>query len=151
MGLFDLEEAPDAAKDDKNRLFETHKTTKRSLGGYVKLLLGVAVFVAVAGFAVAYFTLPDVGDAVKGPTALEQQIRLHFLDVEKRDATDLSFFQCEDFYWVRVGVETRPDIPGKPHNMVAKYRAKATAAADGKYTIAASPILAGEEDVPCKF
>lgn len=148
MPLLDIE---DDDVIEKNRLFETHQKTKRSLGSYVKVILVVAVGVAIAGGAFMYFTLPGIGDAVLRPAGLEQELRHHMSDVEKRDATDMAYYLCDQFHWVRVGVETRPDIPAKPHNMVDKYRVKASQTADGKWTIAALPILSAEENIPCRF
>lgn len=148
MALFEVEEEK---VDDKNRLFETHKKATRSLGSYIKVLLVVAVLVAVAGGVLMYVTAPGIGDPVLRPAGLEPELRHHFLDVEKRDATDMAYFLCDGFFWIRVRVETRPDIPGKPHNMVDKYRAKASAATDGRWMITASPILSDADNVPCKF
>lgn len=155
MGLFDEEYQPAektgaVERDDKSRLFETHKKATRSLGSYVKLILIVAACVAVVAAVVGYVTLPGVGDKVLAPKGLEEKIRMHFLENEKRDSTDLTFYQCDGSYWVRVGVETRPDIPGMPNNMVAKYRAKAVQTSNGNWTIEATPILSEAEDVPCK-
>ena len=54
MALFEEDQLE---TDDKSRLFETHQKTTRSLGSYIKLILIVAIGVAILGAAFV-FTLP---------------------------------------------------------------------------------------------
>jgi hypothetical protein len=151
MPLFEEEYEVPKEIDDKNRLFETHQKASRSLGSYIKLILIVSVGVAIVAVVIGYLTLPGVGDAVKSPAGLDDAVRLHFLDNEKRDPTDMTSYMCDQYYWVRVGVTKRPDIPSMPNNLIAKYRAKAVERPDGKWDISAAPILVQGEDVPCQF
>ncbi len=150
MGLFDQEDLPPVAEVDKNRLFQTLQETTGSSRNYLTLLLIVALFVIAVGAVIYYLTLPGVGDQVAGPKPLEDKIRSHFLEKEKRDATDLTFFTCGDHYWVRVDVEPRPDIQANPIYRISRYRAKAVRRGDNTWDITASPITAPEMDVPCK-
>ena len=151
MALFDEYESEEyeSGKDDKNRLFETQLRTTRSARGYLKLLLIVVVIVIVAGGLIFYFTLPGVGDAVKAPQGLEDAVRSHFLDKEKRTMTDESVFYCGGFYWVKVDVEKRPDIVGKPNSNVSTYIGKATQQPDGTWAITATPVVDDENGGPC--
>jgi len=151
MALFDEYESEEyeSEKDDKIRLFETQQRNVRSWHHYFKLLLIVSVFVLVLGGVVFYFTLPGVGDQVKAPTGLEDAVRSHFLDVEKRTMTDASTFYCGDFYWIRVEVEKRPDIVGKPNNTVSKYIARATQLPEGSWQITATPLTGDDTGAPC--
>lgn len=136
--------------DDKNRLFETHQTASRSLGNYFKLMLIVAACVAVAGAVIFYFTLPGIGDRVKAPAGLEDQIRNHLIDKEKRTPTDIAVYYCGNFYWAAVDVETRPDIPGTPINRVSRFRVTAIQTDASSWTISAVPVSGPDPDVPCK-
>ncbi len=156
MGLFDQEDlSPDepaaTADVEKDHLFQTVKETSGSSRNYLKLLLIVAVFVAVAGAAIYYLTLPGPGDKILGPKGLEDQVRSHFKEKEKRNATDITFFQCEGFIWARVNVEKRPDIQTDPIYRIDRYRAKAVQLADNKWDISATPITADNMDIPCNY
>src|SRR5438132_27730 len=94
---------------EKNRLFETQEEFQESSHGYLKVIAIVVAVIVVGGFAIFYMTLPGVGDQVKAPKEMEDQIREHFLSVQKRTATDIVVYKCDGFYWARVGVETRSD------------------------------------------
>jgi len=156
MGIFDEYESEEyeseeykSEKDDKIRLFETQQRNVRSWQHYFKLLLIVSLFVLVVGGVLFYFSLPGVGDEVKAPQGLEDSVRAHFLDKEKRTMTGESVFYCGSFYWVKVEVEKRPDIPSMPNNMLTQYRARATQLDDGTWQITAAPVLSNENDTPC--
>ena len=155
MGLFDADAIQDAdqtfAEDDKVRLFETQQRKASSSKNYLKLLLLVALIVAVAGAAFYYITLPGVGSQVLGPKGLEDEVRAHFLDKQKRTADDITFYYCKDYYWTRVGVEARNDLPGNPLYKVSRYRSRAFHRADDTWEITASPITNPDMDVPCSF
>ena len=155
MGLFDEETIQETdqgfAEDDKVRLFETQQRKASSSRNYLKLLLLVALIVIVAGAVVYYETLPGVGSQVLGPKGLEDEIRVHFLDKQKRTAEDVTFYKCDNFYWSRVGVQTRNDVPGNPVYKVSRYRAKAARRDDGTWDIFASPITDPDMDIPCSF
>ena len=151
MGLFDQDEDQPFAEDDKIRLFQTHQHAAGSSRNYLKLLFLVGLIVVVVGVVVYYVTLPGVGDRVLGPKGLEDAIRAHFLDKQKRTATDVTFFTCENYYWSRVDVETRTDLQGNPLFLIPRYRAKAVRLGDGTWDIAASPVTSTDMDVPCNY
>src|SRR6476660_1663616 len=109
---------------EKNRLFETQEEFKGSSRNYLKLF-GVVIGVLLAGAAVIfYFTFPSPGDRIRTPAGLEDTVREHFLSKEKRTATDVVTYKCDGYYWLRVGVETRKDMPN-PIYKVGTYSAKA--------------------------
>lgn len=132
---------------EKNRLFQTLKEEEPSERNYLKLLGIVAIIVLVAGIAISYLMMPGVGDEIRAPKGLEPAVRDHFLTKEKRTATDITFYQCEGFFWARVGVETRSDIPN-PIFKIATYSARATANGDA-WNITAQPVTSPETDKPC--
>ncbi len=133
---------------EKDRLFQTVQETSGSGRRYVIGLGIVAVLVLIGGAAVSYFTLPDVGDVIRAPTGVEAAVREHFLTKQKRDSTDMVFYQCDGFFWARVGVETRNDIPN-PVFKIATYTARATPRGEA-WEITAAPLTSPEMDVPCK-
>ena len=151
MSLFEEQESDEyrSENDDKNRLFETQQRNVRSWHHYFKLLLIVSVFVILVGALIFYFTLPGVGDAVKAPDALEDAVRVHFLDKEKRTMTGASTYYCDKYYWIKVDVEKRPDIVGKPNNTVSKYIAKAEPQPDGTWAVTATPVTGDDWGTPC--
>lgn len=151
MGLFDqVDEQSVADPDDKNRLFETLEETSESSRNYLKVFSVVVVCVLIAGGFVYYLMSPGVGDQVRAPSGLEDAVRSHFLDKEKRTATDITFYNCDGSYWARVDVEERPDIQANPIYKIPRYRAKAMKN-DGAWNIAASPVTSDDMDVPCNF
>lgn len=132
---------------DKNRLFQTVEETKGSSRKYIGVLGVVAVLVAVGGAIAWYLNRPGIGDKIRVSSAVELAVRDHFLLKEKRTATDISFYQCEGFYWARVGVETRTDIPN-PLLRVPFYKARISQTGDTT-AITAAPIGSPAEDQPC--
>lgn len=133
---------------EKNRLFETLDHEAPSERNYLKLLGIVALVVIVGGAVVSYLMMPGIGDEIRVSKEVELAVRDHFLTKEKRDATDITFYQCDGYYGARVGVETRSDIPN-PIYKIATYSARATAAG-GAWNVTAQPITSPEMDVPCK-
>ncbi len=135
---------------DKDHLFETVENETDSRRSYIKLFAVVAFAVVIAGFTIAYLTLlPDKGDKVKASTDMELAIRDHFLMVQKRTATDIETYYCGDFYWVRVGVETRTDIPN-PLLLVRTYSARAASPGGSGWNVTAAPITSLEMNEPCR-
>jgi hypothetical protein len=134
---------------EKNRLFETLEEETGHERNYLKLLGLVAAGVVVIGAVVFYFSLPGVGDKVKAPKGLEDQVRDHLLIKEKRTPTDMTFYYCGKYYWAAVEVETRPDIPGAPINRVSRYRVAAIQADAEDWNITAVPVTGTDPDVPC--
>ena len=150
MGIFDQENISSVSQVEKDRLFETVHKTEDSSRNYFKILGIVGLCVLVIGAVVYYLTLPGVGSRIIGPKGLEDEMRGHFRDKQKRTATDITFFNCEGFLWARVDVEVRPDIPGNPLYAVSRYRAKAVPR-DAVWDITASPITSPEMDTPCSY
>ncbi len=135
---------------EKNRLFQTQQESVASSQNYLKLLAIVVVCIAIIGAVVFYLTLPRVGDRIRAPKELEDAVRSHFLDKEKRTATDITFYKCDKYYWAHTEVETRTDIPGNPLSRVSSYATKATPRDDGKWEITALPITSPDMDTPCR-
>lgn len=117
MGLFDSEELPqdDDPKGgvEKSRLFDTVNDSGRSARDYLKVFGVVVVGVIVAGLIVVYFTRPGIGDVVRAPVFLDEAVRAHFRDIEKREVTDATYHLCDGFYWARVQLERRTDITAR--------------------------------------
>ena len=151
MGLFDEETGPIVRPDDKNRLFETQQEITGFNRHYLKLLLIVAALVIVVGSVVYYVTLPGIGDQVLGPKGLEENIRAYFLDVQKRTATDITFYNCGAFYTAKVDVEARYDIPGNPLAAIPTYWARAEPRDGGTWDISVPLDQSGySETEPCR-
>jgi hypothetical protein len=132
---------------EKDRLFQTVNESERSGKKYLILLFAVCCIVAVVASAAWYAMRPGIGDRVTPPRGLELAIRDHFLQKEKRVATDIAFHLCDGYYWARVGVETRTDLPN-PLMRVDTYAASARES-DGSWSITARPGQSPEVLVPC--
>jgi hypothetical protein len=129
-------------------LFDTLHQEKGSERNYLKLF-GIVVFgVIVVGIAFFYLTLPGVGDAIRAPSGLELAVRDHFLTVQKRTATDITFYQCDGFYGARVNVETRSDLTN-PLFMIDTYSARAVHQGD-QWQITAAPVTPPARYNPCQ-
>lgn len=134
---------------EKDRLFQTVKEETGSERNYLKVLGIVVVLVVIAGGIVFYLTLPKIGDQVRGSTQMEMAVRDHFLTKEKRTATDITFYQCDKYFWARVGVEVRTDIKTNPIYALDKYAARIEPNGNA-FTITATPVTSPEIDVPCR-
>ncbi len=134
----------------EDRLFETQAKTIRSSRSYLAVIGIVAVVVLILGGLIFYLTLPGIGDKVRGPEGAENAVRNHFSDMEKRTATDITFYLCDKFYWAHVDVEVRPDVSANPLARISSYSAKAVRGDDGKWNVSAAPITSPEMDTPCK-
>jgi len=151
MGLFDQEEEYTPRNpDDKDRLFETLEETSESSRSYLKVFSIVVIAVLVLGVIVYYLLMPGVGDQVRAPAGLEDAVRSNFQDVQKRTATDITFYKCDGYYWARVEVEARADIQTNPIYKYSRYRAKITGT-ESEPQILAQPVTGEEQDVPCNF
>ncbi|MBK7393057.1 MAG: hypothetical protein IPI64_07090 [Chloracidobacterium sp.] len=134
---------------EKDRLFQTVKEETGSERNYLKVLGIVVGLVVIVGGIVFYLTLPGVGDQVRGSTQMEMAVRDHFLTKEKRTATDITFYQCDKYFWARVGVEVRTDIKTNPIYALDKYAARIEPSGSA-FNIIATPVTSPEIDVPCK-
>ena len=133
---------------EKDRLFETQEEFKGSSRNYLKVFgVVVGVLLAVAA-TIFYFTFPAPGDRIRTPAGLEDATREHLLSKEKRTATDVVTYKCDGYYWLRIGVETRQDMPN-PVYKVGTYSAKAEEDPSAGWQITAQPIMSGE-GVPCQ-
>jgi hypothetical protein len=133
---------------EKNRLFETQEEFEGSSKNYLKIFAVVVGLIVIASVGIFYFTLPNVGDQVRTPPGLEDAVREHFLSKEKRTATDVVAYKCDGFYWLRVGVETRKDMPN-PVYKIGTYAARGTEGGSGEWQVTAQPVPSGE-GTPCQ-
>ncbi len=134
---------------EKDRLFQTVKEETGSERNYLKVLGIVVVLVIIAGGVIVYLTLPKAGDQVRGSTQMEMAVRDHFLTKEKRTATDIVFYQCDKYFWARVGVEVRTDIKTNPVYALDKYTARIVPEGEA-FNITAAPVTSPGIDIPCK-
>jgi hypothetical protein len=152
MGLFDQDqEEPDVVDPvDKNRLFETLEEESGASRKYFKVFSIVVVCVVIAGAVLYYLLMPGIGEQVRAPAGLEDAVRNNFSDIQKRTATDITFYKCDGYYWARVEVEVRSDIQTNPVYGYSQYRAKISGE-QGNWQITAMPNTDPAQDVPCNF
>ena len=132
---------------DKNRLFETVEETKNSSKKYLAVLGAVTAMVIVAASGGSYYFAPGIGDKILAPKGLEIALRDNLLTKQKREATEISYYKCQDLVWARVGAETRNDLPN-PVFKIGTYAARAIRNGES-WEITATPILLPEMDIPC--
>lgn len=138
---------PTFGEVEKNRLFETQQEIAGSSSHYLKALAVLGVIVLIGGGVAFYLLQPGVGDVIKAPADMENAVREHFLTVEKRTATDIVTYKCDGFYWARVGVETRTDLPN-PLLRIDKYSARITGESPA-WQITALPVKDPGQSIPC--
>ncbi|MBK9216364.1 MAG: hypothetical protein IPM59_12380 [Chloracidobacterium sp.] len=158
-GIFDDEKKVEPPQEErpsiggqveKNRLFETLKKETKSERSYARLLALVAVPILIVGGAIFYFTLPGYGDRVRPPTAMEMAIRDQMLTKHQRTSTDIDVYYCKDFYWARIGVESRTDVPGNPLAAVTTYTARITSLGQEKWQVETTPLTEPGTARPCE-
>ena len=135
---------------EKEHLFETQQKTVESSRNYLKLFVLVVIFIAIAGTAIFYLTLPGIGDRIRVSREMEDAVRNHFLEKEKRTAGDITFYKCDQYTWAHTEVETRTDIPGNPLAKVSAYATRITDRGNGTFDMTATPINSPEIDTPCR-
>lgn len=133
---------------EKDRLFETLEKEQTSNRSYAKILAVAILLVVIAGVVIFYLTLPKPGDTVRAPKGLEQAVRDHLQEKQRRDATDITFYYCgPNSYWARAGVEIRKDIPN-PVYKIGTYAVTARGTEE-KWDLASRPISTQDDDRPC--
>lgn len=149
MGLFDENE--EISEDDKIRLFETHQKSKKSFRDYARFL-PILILVIIAIAAALYFSLPSVGDQVKAPKELEDQVYDYMLTKEKRTASEMTFYKCDGYSWVKVMAEPRSYPPSNLLDAVNQYRLMAEKhPVDGSYKITTVDRMEVKgDDMPCR-
>ncbi|NOT47637.1 MAG: hypothetical protein HOP17_07790 [Acidobacteria bacterium] len=144
MALFDSDEPQDDI--EKSRLFDTVKDSGRSVRDYLKVIGPVVLGVIVIGGLVLYLMAPGIGDEVRPPASLEDSVKEHFRNKEKRDVMDATYFHCENSYAARVQLEKRPDITARQMD-AGKRRVTAADKGNGQWEIASA--VDDEAGPPC--
>ena len=156
MGLFDEpEETPvsdeevEFDKDSKIRLFETQKRESDEARGYFKKFLPVAVVAIIIIAGVIYFMQPGIGDAVKPPKQTEDAVYEYMISKEHRSVREITFYNCGDYYWVRILAEPRTAVASAddPSN---QYRLRVNREGDNVSSIQTLPLPPKEQDQPCR-
>ena len=157
MGLFDEPEEEETAasadeiefdKDSKIRLFETQRRESDEARGYLKKFLPVAVVAILIIGGVIYFMQPGVGDAVKPPKEVEDSVYNYMLTVEHRSVREITFYNCDNWYWVRILAEPRTALASAddPSN---QYRLRVDRNGDQVGNIQTLPVPPKDQDKPC--
>ena len=110
MGIFDTEDEAAVTPDevvtfdekDKVRLFETERNRSSSVSGYARKFLPVALIVIVAIAAAVYFLMPGTGDEIQGSHEMRRAVIDHLKPKDKRDATEITFYKCDGYFWEQV-------------------------------------------------
>jgi hypothetical protein len=154
MGLFDEPENETPVDDDaifdddsKIRLFETQRRESASGSGYLKKFLPVAAVAVLIVAGVFYFIQPGIGSAVKPPKEVEDSVYEYMRTKEHRSVREITFYKCEDYYWVRILAEPRgsESIDDRSN----QYRLTVKKQDDDPVGIDTLPLPPKEHDVPC--
>ncbi len=149
MSLFEEENNIDFDEENKIRLFETQKRSERSFWDYAKKFLPVVLVVIVGIAAVLYFIQPGIGDRVKAPLELEYAVYDYMLAKEKRSVSEIAFYKCDGYYWVKLLAEPRSYPPSNLLDAVNQYRLTARQTEASKWQITTLPLPSADNDVPC--
>ena len=153
MGIFDTKDEPaesDVAfdADSKIRLFETHQKSSKSIHDYIKQFLPVAVAAVVLLVVFGFFMTPGAGDEVRAPDDVYNAVYDHMLTNEKRSMSEVKFYKCDGFYWVKLLAEPRPFPPSNPEDQVNQYRL-AVEQAGTAWNVTTLNLQKPESDMPC--
>src|SRR5580765_1341190 len=135
--------------DSKIRLLETQQREHDSGSGYLKKVLQVAVVAIVIIAGVIYFMQPGVGSAVKPPKPVEDAVYDHMLKTEHRSVREITFFNCDGYYWVNILAEPRSPLASvdDPAN---QYRLRVDYSGDSVTNIQTLPLPPKGQDKPCQ-
>lgn len=157
MGIFDTEDEStvthtEVTFDDKDkvRLFETERNRSSSASGYARKFLPVALIVIVAIAASVYLLMPGVGDEIQGTHEMRRAVIDHLKSKEKRDATEITFYKCDGYFWAKVLAEPKPYPTSLLEDDVNQFRIKVTQTGKDSYQSETLPLPAKADDVPCK-
>jgi hypothetical protein len=117
MSLFEPEEekSGDVAFDDESkiRLFETQQRESRSGIEYLKKFLPVIALAMIILGGMIWLMQPGIGDAVAVSTDLKQFVYNYMLEDEKRTTSEMTFYKCSGYYWVKVLAEPRSSLSSR--------------------------------------
>ena len=157
MSLFDTEDESTVTHDDvtfdekdKVRLFETERNRGSSVSGYARKFLPVALIVIVAIAAAVYFLMPGTGDEIQGSHEMRRAVVDHLKSKEKRDATEITFYKCDGYFWAKVLAEPKPYPESNLLDDVNQFRIKVTQTGKDTYRSETLPLPAKADDIPCK-
>ena len=153
MGIFDTQDEPatdDIAfdEDSKVRLFETHQKTSRSFHDYAKKFLPVTVAAIALLVVFGFLMTPRAGDEVRASDDLYNAVYEHMLSKEKRSISEVKFYKCDGFYWVKILAEPKPFPPSNPEDKVNQYRLSAQEAGSG-WEVNTLSLQQPGSDTPC--
>jgi hypothetical protein len=161
MGLFDQEEESPAEsvgggaavfdEESKIRLFETQQ--RESAGGwdYLKKFLPVAAVAILLVAGAIWYMQPGVGSAVKPSRQVEDAVYDYMLKNEHRSVREITFYNCGDWYWIRILAEPTGavQVADHPANQY-RLRVDRNPADDTVSGIRTLPLTARkEDDKPC--
>ena len=156
MGIFDTEDEAVVTPDDvvfdekdKVRLFETERNLSSSVSGYARKFLPVAMIVIVAIAAAVYFLMPGTGDEIQGSHEMRRAVIDHLKSKEKRDATEITFYKCDGYFWAKALAEPKPYPPSLLLDDVNQFRIKVTPTGKETYQSETLPLPSKADDVPC--
>jgi hypothetical protein len=153
MSLLEPEEenADDVAfdEDSKIRLFETQQRSSKSVHEYVIKFLPVGLIAIVIIGAIIWLMQPGIGDPVAVPSELKQSVYDYMSGTEKRSITEIGFYKCSGYYWVKILAEPRAYPPSNLEDAVNQYRLEVRSS-DGKTAeIKTLPAPANASNKPC--
>ena len=156
MGLFDQPEE-DAAideptafdEDSKIRLFETQARESRGVHDHLKRFLPVIVIAIVVVGGVIYMMQPGIGSAVKPPKPVEDSVYDYMQKTERRSVREITFYNCDSWYWVRILAEPKSYPPSNLEDAVNQYRLRVDRSGDTVSNIQTLPLPPKENDKPC--
>lgn len=149
MNIFNSDDDGKFDESDKVRLFQTVEENRRSVSNYAKILAPIALLVLIGLIAAVYFTRTKTGDEAMPPGTMRQQVYDFMLAREKRTPREMTFFQCDGFYWVRILAEPKSYPPSLLLDDVNQFRLSARQYGDDKWEISKLALAPKSDDVPC--
>lgn len=152
MSLFEPEEeSGDIAFDEKSkiRLFETQARESRGVRDHLKRFLPVIVVAIIVVGGVIYLMQPGIGDAVAVPTQIKDAVYDYMLTKEKRTATEMTFYKCDGYYWVKILAQPRAYPPSVLDDPVNQYRLEVRSSNGTTADIRTLPSPANASNKPC--
>jgi hypothetical protein len=137
-------------KDSKIRLFETQKRETEGSYGYLKKFLPVVAVAIILMGVVIWLMQPGIGSAVKPPKEVEDSVYQYMDTKEHRSVREITFYNCGNWYWVKILAEPRSYPPSLLQDPVNQFRLRVDRNGDTASSIQTLPLPDSANDLPCK-
>jgi hypothetical protein len=153
MSLLEPEENENEVSFDeesKIHLFETQQRSSKGVRDYIKRFLPVGVVAVLILAGIIWLMQPGIGDPIAVSSEVKQAVTNYMQENEKRTVSEMTFYKCDGYYWVKILAEPRSYPPSVRDDPMNQYRLEVRSVDGRTAEIKTLPTPSRENDVPCK-